>query len=93
MVKAYRKKPVVIKAIQYTGINVDELKEFVGDQLGVLDGIPFIKTLEGNMYFNVGAYIIQGVQGEFYPCKDDIFLATYEEVIDKSDCNSFLTSD
>lgn len=39
-----------------------------------------IKTLEGNMYANIGDWIIQGVKGELYPCKPDIFEATYEEV-------------
>lgn len=40
----------------------------------------FIKTLEGSMLANVGDYIIQGIQGELYPCKPDIFEATYEAV-------------
>ena len=41
-----------------------------------------IDTLEGTMMVNYGDYIIKGVQGEFYPCKPDIFLKTYEEVIE-----------
>lgn len=40
----------------------------------------FIKTLEGNHHVSVGDYVIQGVQGELYPCKPDIFEATYEAV-------------
>lgn len=42
---------------------------------------PHIRTLEGLMHVSVGDYVIKGVQGEFYPCKPDIFAATYEEVV------------
>lgn len=42
---------------------------------------PYIKTLEGKMYISEGDYIITGIQGERYPCKPDIFKASYEEVI------------
>lgn len=41
---------------------------------------PYIWTLEGNLYISEGDYIITGIKGERYPCKPDIFLATYEEV-------------
>ena len=46
----------------------------------------FIKTLEGNMLASVGDYVIKGVSGEFYPCKPDIFAATYDLVCDNDDC-------
>ena len=87
----YRKKPVIIKAIRWTGINLEEVKEFVGESLiyDIQDaawqcgnGIPSvdmkIKTLEGDMVITKGDYIIKGVNGEFYPCKPDIFEKTYE---------------
>ena len=90
----YRKKPVVVEAIQWTGINLTEIKEFVGDSLiyDIIDtawqagaGIPHvimrIETLEGTLQVSKGDYIIKGVQGEFYPCKPDIFEKTYEMVI------------
>ncbi|WP_308605756.1 hypothetical protein [uncultured Enterococcus sp.] len=49
--------------------------------LSVIDGFhPVIETLEGSMKINDGDYIIKGVQGEYYPCKPDIFEATYEKV-------------
>ena len=89
----YRKKPVVIEAIQWNGINLTEIKEFVGNNLDciILDdawkvahGIPHvimhIHTLEGDMKVSRNDYIIKGVNGEFYPCKPDIFLKTYEKV-------------
>lgn len=44
------------------------------------DGLMVIRTLEGDMKVSLGDYIIRGVQGEFYPCKPDIFAATYEPV-------------
>lgn len=89
----YRKKPVVIEAVQWTGSNLEEIKQFVTKNL-IYDiddaawkvgmGIPVvtvkIKTLEGEMLASVGDYIIKGVDGEFYPCKPDIFEKTYEEV-------------
>lgn len=51
-------------------------------QVGFIKGYVEIITLEGRMTASVGDYIIKGVQGELYPCKPDIFLATYEEVIE-----------
>jgi hypothetical protein len=77
----YRKKPVVIEAIQLTADNTDALAEFCGDQLKwhPLTGVV-IETLEGNMLASKGDYIIKGIKGEFYPCKPDIFEATYEKV-------------
>lgn len=95
MVNKYRKKPVVIEAIQFTDTasNLEEIKKFVGDALeySIIDtawqvgrGRPHIhmkiKTLEGDHFVTKGDYIIKGVQGEFYPCKPDIFEATYELV-------------
>lgn len=78
----YRKKPVEIEAVQWTGSNVDEIKEFVGKALdfGYIDGSFKIATLEGTMTASRGDFIIKGVQGEFYPCKPDIFEQTYELV-------------
>jgi hypothetical protein len=77
----YRKKPVVIEAIQLTVDNVDLLVEFCGDKIKShpLTGVV-IETLEGDMLASQGDYIIKGIKGEFYPCKPDIFDATYELV-------------
>lgn len=80
--KKYRKKPIEIEAVQFTGKNFDELHEFcpcIKYNLKDTD-TPVIPTLEGNMTVGVGDYIIKGVRGEFYPCKPDIFLQTYEEI-------------
>lgn len=80
----YRKKPVVIEAVRITGTNDDELLEFLNEHV-----VPFevggdhsivIHTLEGDMRANLGDWIIKGVEGEFYPCKPDIFDKTYEVV-------------
>lgn len=81
-IRAYRKKPVTVHAIQWTGDNYDEVKEFVGDSMETFhfkDTIG-IRTLEGTMAAYAGSYIIRGVQGEFYPCRSDIFEETYVEV-------------
>ena len=82
----YRKKPVVIEAIQYIGTdkNKIELYHFMGHRACYYvdeNGDVVIKTLEGNMKANIGDYIIKGVHGEFYPCKPDIFEETYELVV------------
>ena len=81
------KKPIVVSALQWTGANVSECKDFVGDSIEfvypAIDKsivIAIIHTLEGDMYASIGDYIIKGVDGEFYPCKEDIFLRTYIRV-------------
>ncbi len=82
----YRKKPVVIEAVKFTGNNVNEINEFTNNVSSIYGNRPnmgdelFIKTLEGEMAANVGDYIIRGVKGEYYPCKPDIFEQTYEKV-------------
>jgi hypothetical protein len=82
-VPKFRKKPVEIEAIQFTGNNDDEVLAFVGkDAYDPISNRPtiVIRTLEGNMTTEVGDWVIRGVKGEHYPCKPDIFEATYEEV-------------
>lgn len=88
MIKTYRKKPIPIKALQWTGTNAKEVKEFVGKDIEfvypTMDDsvvIATLHTLEGDMNVLLGAYIIQGVKGEFYACKEDVFKETYEEVV------------
>ena len=83
--KKFRKKPVVIEAIQWTGENVAEVAEFLGlsvrpFRIDTVNGTVEISTLEGTMTASKYDYIIKGVQGEFYPCKPDIFEQTYETV-------------
>ncbi len=88
----YRKKPVVIEAIQWTGENGDEIADFLGRENQGVGGWMFtnqtqwtplafvIHTLEGDHRADVGDWIIKGVKGEFYPCKPAIFDLTYEAV-------------
>lgn len=80
MVKKFRKKPVEIEAIQWTGENFVEITGWSGDVWSVNIDQLIIPTLEGKHYANVGDWIIKGIQGEFYPCKPDIFEQTYETV-------------
>lgn len=88
----FRKKPVVIDAVQWTGDNLREVIDFAGlhpsaekwtwaeyEAVVARDGLK-IFTLEGPMMATPGDWIIKGVKGEFYPCKPDIFAATYESV-------------
>jgi hypothetical protein len=87
----YRKKPVVVEAFKWTGDHMQrEDPEWIVDAIlqgkvkveksrGFDDDLHLkIKTLEGVMTATPGDYIIKGVQGELYPCKPDIFEATYE---------------
>lgn len=72
----FRKKPVVIEAVQFTG-DIFVHKSICRNPDG---GDAYIPTLEGNMIVSPGDWVITGVKGENYPCKPDIFEATYERV-------------
>jgi hypothetical protein len=83
----YRKKPIVIEAVQWLGDNASEVLDFCCSereekQIGYnqTEESFTIPTLEGIMRANKGDYIIKGVQGEYYPCKKDIFKASYDLV-------------
>lgn len=86
--KKYRKKPIVVEAIQWNGVNRGEIEMFCGHdnvefKVEILSGSTLglqliIKTLEGDMVANRGDYIIKGICGEFYSCKEEIFEKTYE---------------
>ena len=79
----WRKKPVEIEAVQFTGHNYDRIASWMGAAAttmtspdGTLD--LHIETLEGTLHVSPDDWVIRGVQGEFYPCKPDIFEQTYE---------------
>ena len=88
----YRKKPVVIEAVRWTGGNVDEIHELTGrghfDVLGDQDrancddpeatATVFDKLHSTWVLVMTGQWIIRGVKGEFYPCADEVFTETYE---------------
>ncbi|MCL1799967.1 MAG: PGDYG domain-containing protein [Promicromonosporaceae bacterium] len=89
MVKQYRKRPVVVEAVHFNGssISAAAIETWMGNGGYHHPGIDTrdqrtitIPTLEGDMRAMPGDYIIKGIFGEFYPCKPDIFEATYEEV-------------
>ena len=86
--KKFRKKPVVIEAVQWTEDNWEEVTLFAkgsSRNINTIKGYLEIITLEGTMKANKNDWIIKGIQGEFYPCKPDIFKKTYEEVNDQKD--------
>lgn len=80
----YVTKQVMIEAVEWTGDNLDEIKEFAGDSVLVTEDNGEIDiqihTLEGVMHASVGDYIICGLRDEFYPCKPDVFYKKYELV-------------
>jgi hypothetical protein len=82
-----RKKPVVVQAVEWTGDNLTEIRnyctacEYTTTRCGLNSETKlFINTLEGKLSASKGDFIIQGVEGEFYACKPDIFWKTYEQV-------------
>jgi len=79
----YRKKPVIVDAVLWTGKNFAECINFCPPLLSETyrgDERLTIPTLEGKMTAETGDYIIKGIKGEFYPCKPDIFKQTYDPV-------------
>jgi len=100
----FRKKPVVIEAVQLREDTLDELYRFMGIEgkgcfqdcghgIDPADGQFKITTLEGVHAASVGDWIIRGVKGEFYPCKPDIFAATYEPAEDVANIPVCVTTD
>lgn len=85
MAKKYRKKPVVIEAMEFlhTPERLAELSKFIDDQeleIRFMEGAPVLvlQTLEGQSFGKVKDLVIKGIRGEFYPCDPDIFAVTYE---------------
>jgi len=83
----FRKRPVIIEAVQWRTDNLDEIIDGLrleNDSLKSVyptsDGGLYIRTLEGQMLASHGDWIIKGTAGELYPCKPDIFERTYEAV-------------
>jgi hypothetical protein len=84
----FRKKPVIIDAINFRGTNIDgekkEIQLFFGLHNFIWDthnNNLIIPTLEGEMIASPGDWIIKGVNGEYYPCKPNIFVKTYDQVL------------
>ena len=85
----YRKKPVVIEAIQFNGKNAEEIEQWSNNNVKagpvsedtLTRAYLEIETLEGTMTAQPNDYIIKGVNGEFYPCKPDIFEKTYDSEV------------
>jgi len=88
----YRKKPIVIQAYQLHAVDCDDCPQWLKDFFDnpelceVLETCIVINTLEGKMKAYPGDYIIKGIAGEFYPCREDIFNLTYEKV-EEQQCN------
>ena len=76
----YRKKPVEIEAVLWSGFNYEEVCELGDKKVQRSGNNLLIYTLEGIMIASLGDYIIKGISGELYPCKPDIFKLTYEKV-------------
>jgi len=83
MAEKYMKKPIIIEAMQLTDktkndvlvwVSSKKYSDFSGSKPKII-----IQTLEGEMTVSLWDYVIKGINGEFYPCKPDIFEATYEK--------------
>ena len=83
----YRKKPIVIEAMQFSGNNCFEIMAFMGRTKDVIDAelnqtdYPTIHTLEGDLSTSPGDWIIKTIKGELYVCEDDIFRESYDEFL------------
>lgn len=78
MIRRAKKKPVEIEFFKYESeADISCLKQWIGEELIEKDNGIYIHTLEGDMCISKGDYVIKGVNGEFYPCKPDIFEKTY----------------
>ena len=84
VVRKFRKRPVTIEAMQLTDAkSVLDIEEWINSvDVGFSTNPPtlWIDTLEGRMEASTGDWIIKGIEGEFYPCKNEIFIKTYQEV-------------
>lgn len=88
MIRRYTKRPIPIQAVQWDGTNTAELLKFSRDIRFVYHENDtnkvatqlYVHTLEGDLYAQLGDYIIKGIKGEVYPCAREIFEETYEEV-------------
>ncbi len=80
----FRKKPVEIKAVQITPGNDEKMLEFMAETKCPFEIVGYyemvIHTLEGDMHLSTDDWLIQGLAGEFYPCKPDIFQSSYEAI-------------
>lgn len=78
----FRKKPIVITALQWTGHNLDEMREFTGGKFGGptedATALVYDELHDTWVGVNLHDWIIRGVKGEFYPCRADVFAETYE---------------
>lgn len=92
MIKHYKNGPIVVSAIQWTGINLSEVKNFVGNDLvvryystwegsaGGLLGDLTIHTLQDEIHVKQYDYIVRGIHGKFFPCRSEEFNKIYKEV-------------
>lgn len=80
MIKKYKKKPIVVEAVQFvlTTESLREVEDFVGGDIGGPAHNLVVATLEGPLHISPNDWVIKGLRGEFYPCRDDIFKATYD---------------
>lgn len=78
--KKYRKLPVEVEVLQWTGNNAKEMSDFVQIAIPFSAEYFHINTAEGIARASIGDWVIKGVEGEFYPCKDSVFQRSYEPV-------------
>lgn len=89
-IRRFRKRPVVVEAVRYTGWSYGpQIAQWCGGVWHKVEGVPFgeewidIPTLEGTMRVDVGNWVVRGTRGEFYPVKDAPFWDTFEEVAER----------
>jgi len=82
----FKKKPVEVDAIQFEEDQVEEVVEFIKsfqnntDGFYISDNSVIVNTLEGSMNLTPGNWLIRGIEGEFYPCQDSVFVSSYDPI-------------
>lgn len=83
--RTFFKRPINIQAERVTSANIQEIAAWCNGAVQARPTGLYVPTLEGPLFAQLGDWIIRGIRGEFYPCKPDIFEATYDEVVGSQD--------
>lgn len=77
-------KPVVVKAIQWTGDNLEEIRRFCNNMAFIENDILFIETINGTSRARLNWWVVQGTRGEFYPVSAEVMSDKYDFLKDKA---------
>lgn len=79
MIEEWEAKPVTVRAIKWTGDNLEEIRQFCNNMAFVENGKLYVETMEGTSRAHLNGYIVQGTRGEFYPVKPEVMHDKYNK--------------